>query len=189
MRLVALPDHGDKRIGELSGGQKQRVAVARALAVEPKVLLLDEPLSALDLRLRQHMRAELRAIQKRVGITFIYITHDQGEALTMSDRIAVMNAGRVEQVGDGRSVYDHPATPFVASFVGENNGVAGVVEEIAQGMATLNTAIGRLTGRAGAGLVPGALATIFVRPEALGLCRARGDAESFGRIRQRGLRG
>ena len=170
LRLVALPDHGDKRIGELSGGQKQRVAVARALAVEPKVLLLDEPLSALDLRLRQHMRAELRAIQKRVGITFIYITHDQGEALTMSDRIAVMNAGRVEQVGDGRSVYDHPATPFVASFVGENNGVAGVVEEIAQGMATLNTAIGRLTGRAGAGLIPGALATIFVRPEALGLC-------------------
>ena len=87
----------------MSGGQKQRVAVARALAVEPKVLLLDEPLSALDLRLRQHMRAELRAIQKRVGITFIYITHDQGEALTMSDRIAVMNRGHVEQVGDGRS--------------------------------------------------------------------------------------
>ena len=125
LRLVALPDQGDKRISELSGGQKQRVAVARALAVEPKVLLLDEPLSALDLRLRQHMRTELRAIQKRVGITFIYITHDQGEALTMSDRIAVMNAGQVEQVGDGRSVYDHPATPFVASFVGENNGVSG----------------------------------------------------------------
>jgi spermidine/putrescine transport system ATP-binding protein len=170
LRLVALPDHGDKRIGELSGGQKQRVAVARALAVEPKVLLLDEPLSALDLRLRQHMRAELRAIQKRVGITFIYITHDQGEALTMSDRIAVMNAGRVEQVGDGRSVYDRPATPFVASFVGENNGVTGIVEELAQGMATLDTAIGRLTGRGGAGLTRGDLATIFVRPEALGLC-------------------
>lgn len=170
LRLVALPDHGDKRIGELSGGQKQRVAVARALAVEPKVLLLDEPLSALDLRLRQHMRAELRAIQKRVGITFIYITHDQGEALTMSDRIAVMNAGRIEQVGDGRSVYDNPATPFVASFVGENNGVTGIVEEVAQGMAILDTPIGRLKGRAGAGLTRGALATIFLRPEALGLC-------------------
>ena len=102
LALVALPGMGDKKISELSGGQKQRVAIARALAVEPQVLLLDEPLSALDLRLRQHMRAELRAIQQRVGITFIYITHDQGEALTMSDRVAVMNHGVVEQVGDGR---------------------------------------------------------------------------------------
>jgi spermidine/putrescine transport system ATP-binding protein len=167
LRLVALPDQGDKRIGELSGGQKQRVAVARALAVEPKVLLLDEPLSALDLRLRQHMRTELRAIQKRVGITFIYITHDQGEALTMSDRIAVMNAGKVEQVGDGRSVYDRPTTPFVASFVGENNGVSGAVASVAEGMAILDTPIGALKGRAGAGLSAGALATIFLRPEAL----------------------
>ncbi|WP_158817829.1 ABC transporter ATP-binding protein [Methylocapsa sp. S129] len=170
LRLVALPDQGDKRISELSGGQKQRVAVARALAVEPKVLLLDEPLSALDLRLRQHMRTELRAIQKRVGITFIYITHDQGEALTMSDRIAVMNAGHVEQVGDGRAVYDRPATPFVASFVGENNGVSGIVEDIAVGMASLKTPLGVLKGRAGAGLTQGALATIFLRPEALQLC-------------------
>ena len=89
-------------MSELSGGQKQRVAIARALAVEPQVLLLDEPLSALDLKLRQHMRNELRAIQQRVGITFIYITHDQGEALTMSDRIAVMNDGVIEQVGDGK---------------------------------------------------------------------------------------
>jgi spermidine/putrescine transport system ATP-binding protein len=172
LRLVALPDQGDKRISELSGGQKQRVAVARALAVEPKVLLLDEPLSALDLRLRQHMRAELRAIQRRVGITFIYITHDQGEALTMSDRIAVMNAGRIEQVGDGRSVYDDPATPFVASFVGENNGVTGAVADIAQGIAVLDTPIGRLEGRSGAGLARGDLATIFLRPEALRLSAA-----------------
>ena len=92
--LIALPDQGDKLVSELSGGQKQRVAIARALAVEPKVLLLDEPLSALDLKLRQHMRTELRAIQKQVGITFIYITHDQGEALTMSDRVAVMSRRR-----------------------------------------------------------------------------------------------
>jgi spermidine/putrescine transport system ATP-binding protein len=178
LRLVALPDQGDKRISELSGGQKQRVAVARALAVEPKVLLLDEPLSALDLRLRQHMRTELRAIQKRVGITFIYITHDQGEALTMSDRIAVMNAGKVEQVGDGRSVYDRPATPFVAAFVGENNGVSGAVESISDGMAILRTPIGALKGRAGAGLIAGALATIFLRPEAL-VFAAPGDAPDF----------
>jgi len=99
---VALAQHAGKRVSELSGGQRQRVAVARALAVEPSVLLLDEPLSALDLKLRQYMRRELREIQKRVGITFVYITHDQGEALTMSDRIAVMNAGRIEQVGSGR---------------------------------------------------------------------------------------
>ena len=153
--------------------------MARALAVEPQVLLLDEPLSALDLRLRQHMRTELRAIQKRVGITFIYITHDQGEALTMSDRIAVMNAGHVEQVGDGRAVYDHPATPFVASFVGENNGVTGVVASIEDGLARLDTPIGALAaGAAAPDLKPGALATIFLRPEALRLA-APGAAPDF----------
>ena len=102
--LVALEGQGDKKVHELSGGQRQRVAIARALAIEPEVLLLDEPLSALDLKLRQKMRSELRAIQKRVGITFIYITHDQGEALTMSDRIAVMNEGRIEQVDTCQAV-------------------------------------------------------------------------------------
>jgi spermidine/putrescine transport system ATP-binding protein len=135
LSLVALPDQGHKRVSELSGGQKQRVAIARALAVEPKVLLLDEPLSALDLKLRQHMRNELRAIQKRVGITFIYITHDQGEALTMSDRIAVMNHGVVEQVGTGREIYAEPRTPFVAAFVGENNGIEGTVSQAASSVA------------------------------------------------------
>ena len=123
--LIALPDQGKKLVSELSGGQKQRVAIARALAVEPKVLLLDEPLSALDLKLRQHMRNELREIQKRVGITFIYITHDQGEALTMSDRIAVMSDGVIQQIADGKTIYDQPATAFVASFVGENNPLPG----------------------------------------------------------------
>ena len=126
-RLIALRGQGKKLVSELSGGQKQRVAIARALAVEPQVLLLDEPLSALDLKLRQHMRNELRDIQQRVGITFIYITHDQGEALTMSDRIAVMNDGVIEQVGDGKTIYDQPATAFVASFVGENNPFPGKV--------------------------------------------------------------
>ena len=103
--LVALGDQADKKPTELSGGQRQRVAIARALAVDPAVLLLDEPLSALDLKLRQHMCAELRSIQRKTGVTFIYITHDQGEALTMSDRIAVMNAGRIEQVGKPDEVY------------------------------------------------------------------------------------
>ncbi|MEP5068510.1 ATP-binding cassette domain-containing protein, partial [Roseibium sp.] len=98
--MIALPGVGEKKVHELSGGQRQRVAIARALAVEPDILLLDEPLSALDLKLRHHMRTELRTIQQRVGLTFIYITHDQGEALTMSDRIAVMNAGVIEQIGD-----------------------------------------------------------------------------------------
>src|SRR5579863_221178 len=167
LSLVALPGTGDKKISELSGGQKQRVAIARALAVEPQVLLLDEPLSALDLRLRQHMRTELRAIQQRVGITFIYITHDQGEALTMSDRVAVMNHGVVEQVGDGHAIYDRPATPFVASFVGENNGISGRVRGVSNGLAEIETPLGVLRGRDGGGLTAGAAATLYVRPERL----------------------
>ncbi|WP_341915209.1 ABC transporter ATP-binding protein [Ferrovibrio terrae] len=165
--LIALPDQGGKRVDELSGGQKQRVAIARALAVEPKVLLLDEPLSALDLKLRQHMRNELRAIQRRVGITFIYITHDQGEALTMSDRIAVMNRGVIEQVGDGRSVYEAPRTAFVASFVGENNAFIGKVVASDSGIAVVETPIGLLKGRNARGLVKGSEAVLFIRPDAL----------------------
>ena len=128
LELVALPEQGDKQCDALSGGQRQRVAIARALAAEPDVLLLDEPLSALDLKLREHMRTELRAIQQRVGITFIYITHDQGEALTMSDQVAVMREGVIEQVADGNTLYDEPASAFVASFVGENNVFRGTVE-------------------------------------------------------------
>ena len=131
--LIALSGQGDKKVHELSGGQRQRVAIARALAIEPDVLLLDEPLSALDLKLRQRMRTELREIQKRVGITFIYITHDQGEALTMSDRVAVMNEGELEQVGLCDDVYDYPHTPFVATFVGENNPFYGKVLSINNG--------------------------------------------------------
>jgi spermidine/putrescine transport system ATP-binding protein len=167
LELIALPGQGGKRVDELSGGQKQRVAIARALAVEPRVLLLDEPLSALDLKLRQHMRNELRAIQRRVGITFIYITHDQGEALTMSDRIAVMNRGVIEQVGDGRSIYEAPRTAFVASFVGENNAFIGRVLASDDGIAVVETAIGPLRGRNARGLVKGSDAVLFVRPEAL----------------------
>lgn len=165
--LIALSGYGDRLPGELSGGQRQRVAIARALAIEPQVLLLDEPLSALDLKLRQHMRAELRALQKRTRVTFIYITHDQSEALAMSDRIAVMNAGAVEQIGTPRALYDSPATPFIATFVGENNAVPGRVTEIAEGMAVLDSPAGRLRGRAGPGLVAGQAARLYVRPEAL----------------------
>jgi spermidine/putrescine transport system ATP-binding protein len=174
--LIALQGQGQKLVSELSGGQRQRVAIARALAVEPKVLLLDEPLSALDLKLRQHMRNELRAIQQRVGITFIYITHDQGEALTMSDRIAVMSDGVIEQVGDGKAVYDAPETPFVASFVGENNPFSGRVIRADADGAVIETPFGNLRGRNPKGLKIADKAILFVRPESFKLGKGAADA-------------
>lgn len=123
--LVQLPGFQARKPSQLSGGQRQRVALGRALINHPKVLLLDEPLGALDLKLRQQMQVELKAIQKRVGITFIFVTHDQEEALTMSDRMAVFKEGKIEQVGSPADVYEHPATPFVAGFVGTSNLVSG----------------------------------------------------------------
>ncbi len=170
--MIALTGQGDKLPSELSGGQKQRVAIARALCAEPDVLLLDEPLSALDLKLRQHMRTELREIQKRVGITFIYITHDQGEALTMFDSVAVMKAGIIDQIDDGKSIYNDPATAFVASFVGENNVFRGKVSKISKGQAVVETnRTGNLRGRISTGamgnLKVGDEAMMFIRPEAL----------------------
>jgi putative spermidine/putrescine transport system ATP-binding protein len=125
LELVRLSGYGDRKPAQLSGGQRQRVALARALINHPKVLLLDEPLGALDLKLRQQMQVELKAIQQRVGITFIFVTHDQEEALTMSDRIAVFNLGKVEQVGTPAEIYEHPSTSFVAGFVGVSNLVKG----------------------------------------------------------------
>ncbi|WP_176084349.1 ABC transporter ATP-binding protein [Martelella sp. HB161492] len=167
--MIALPGQGDKKVHELSGGQRQRVAIARALAVEPDILLLDEPLSALDLKLRQHMRSELRAIQQRVGLTFIYITHDQGEALTMSDRVAVMNSGVIEQVAAPEAIYNRPKTAFVASFVGETNAIAGKIASQTGDIAMLETNFGLLAGRAAGGrrYKPGEDCVLFVRPELL----------------------
>jgi putative spermidine/putrescine transport system ATP-binding protein len=118
---VQLPGFGSRRPAQLSGGQRQRVALARALVNQPRVLLLDEPLGALDLKLRQQMQVELKAIQRDVGITFVYVTHDQEEALTMSDRMAVFNAGRIEQVGAPAEVYERPRSEFIAGFVGVSN--------------------------------------------------------------------
>jgi len=141
--LVQLTGYGDRKPSQLSGGQRQRVALARALINHPKVLLLDEPLGALDLKLRQQMQVELKAIQQRVGITFIFVTHDQEEALTMSDRIALFNQGRIEQVGSPSEIYERPASAFVAGFVGTSNLISG---ELAQ----------RVTGKAG---------TFSIRPE------------------------
>ncbi len=177
LEMIALTGQGDKLPSELSGGQKQRVAIARALCAEPDVLLLDEPLSALDLKLRQHMRTELREIQRRVGITFIYITHDQGEALTMSDSVAVMRHGIIDQIADGQSIYDDPATPFVASFVGENNVFRGKVKSIENGTAVIATnrtgeLRSRIASAARDSLKVGDAAMIFIRPEALNIATA-----------------
>ncbi|MEZ5935661.1 MAG: ABC transporter ATP-binding protein [Alphaproteobacteria bacterium] len=174
LELIALKGQGDKLVSELSGGQRQRVAIARALCAEPDVLLLDEPLSALDLKLRQHMRTELRAIQRQVGITFIYITHDQGEALTMSDHVAVMREGVIDQVADGKTIYDDPATPFVASFVGENNVFRGKVKSVVDGHAIVATnrsgeLRGRIAGSAKGTLAVGDDAMLFIRPEAFSI--------------------
>ncbi len=125
LELVQLKGMGDRKLTQLSGGQRQRVALARSLINQPTVLLLDEPLGALDLKLRQQMQIELKAIQARLGITFVYVTHDQEEALTMSDRMAVFNQGKIEQIGSPSQVYEHPATSFVANFVGVSNLISG----------------------------------------------------------------
>jgi putative spermidine/putrescine transport system ATP-binding protein len=125
LAAVRLDTYGDRMPSEMSGGQRQRVALARALVNRPRVLLLDEPLGALDLKLREQMQVELKAIQREVGITFVFVTHDQEEALTMSDRIAVFNAGRIEQIGTAAEVYERPATEFVAGFVGTSNLLRG----------------------------------------------------------------
>ncbi|MGP3775528.1 ABC transporter ATP-binding protein [Streptomyces sp. SDT5-1] len=133
LESVRLEGFGARRPGQLSGGQRQRVALARALVVRPRVLLLDEPLGALDLKLREQMQTELKELQREVGITFVLVTHDQEEALALSDRVAVLNAGRVEQVGTPRELYEHPASAFVASFVGTSNTLTGAAAELLVG--------------------------------------------------------
>ena len=135
LALVRLDHLAQRKVGQLSGGQQQRVALARALAPKPKVLLLDEPLSALDLQLRKEMQMELKRLQHETGITFVFVTHDQEEALTMSDRIGVMSAGRILQIGSPRDIYTRPANRFVASFIGETNFLPGLYR---QGLVTLN---------------------------------------------------
>lgn len=128
--MVQLTSFKDRRPAQLSGGQQQRVALARAMVFEPQLILMDEPLGALDRRLREHMQIEIKNLHARIGTTIIYVTHDQSEALTMSNRVAVFNRGRIEQIASPRDIYDLPATPFVANFMGESNSLPGVVERI-----------------------------------------------------------
>ena len=161
--LVGLADRSGARPEELSGGQRQRVALARSLVNMPKVLLLDEPLGALDLKLRRQMQVELKRIQREVGITFIYVTHDQEEALTMSDRVGVMNAGRLEQVDVPEGLYEQPATAFVAGFIGSSNLLAGT--RVAEGIKLdAGLVVPVPHGRATA-LSPGEPVVISLRPE------------------------
>jgi len=190
LAMVRLEGFGGRRPSQLSGGQRQRVALARALVNRPRVLLLDEPLGALDLKLRQQLQVELKRIQQDVGITFVYVTHDQEEALTMSDRIAVVDGGRIVQIGAPREVYERPDSPFVAGFVGVSNLLELPVERIADDSVHLRLGDGDgVLAAAGEGAAPGRVAVVTVRPErialqdvaepvAAGRCHARGTVRA-----------
>jgi spermidine/putrescine transport system ATP-binding protein len=178
LELVRLTGYDRRGPGELSGGQQQRVALARALVCEPTVLLLDEPLGALDLKLRRQLQVELKRVQVEVGITFVYVTHDQEEALALSDRIAVMNGGRIEQLGTPEELYDRPRTRFVADFIGTTNLLSGIVASATAGEAIVDLAAGgRCVVRAD-GLAIGASVELAVRPEALELVTPAPDADA-----------
>jgi spermidine/putrescine transport system ATP-binding protein len=168
LEIVDLTGREKRRPGQMSGGQQQRVALARALVNRPRALLLDEPLGALDLKLRQLMQVELKRIQREVGITFVYVTHDQGEALTMSDRIAVMNDGCMEQLGSPRDIYEHPASKFVAGFIGTSNLLSGEVGEVSGGHAMISYGTDErivVPLRDGAAVSGGQQVELTVRPE------------------------
>jgi spermidine/putrescine transport system ATP-binding protein len=183
LERVGLPGAQHKRVDQLSGGQKQRVAIARSLVLEPTLLLLDEPLGALDLKLREHMKIELKQLQADFGTTFVYITHDQSEALVLSDRVAVMNAGRFEQVGTPQELYYQPRTPFVAGFVGANNRFAGNAVRSDGGIVELLTADGlAVRARASGPIAAGDPVEAFMRPEVIGLAR---DASELASTAQR----
>ena len=172
LALVKLSDFAARKPAQLSGGQQQRVALARALAPGPKVLLLDEPLSALDLKLRQDMRVELKQLQQDTGITFVFVTHDQEEALTMSDRIAVMSAGEIQQIGTPTDIYEAPVNRFVADFIGETNFLNVVVDDVSGPLWRCRIGDFGIMSQPGDGFAVGARATISVRPERLAVSGA-----------------
>ncbi len=184
LELVQLSQFAHRKPSQLSGGQQQRVALARALAPQPRVLLLDEPLSALDMKLRKSMQIELKHIQRETGITFIFVTHDQEEALTMSDRIAVMSAGEVQQLGTAREIYERPRNMFVADFIGDTNLLEVTVDRIEDGRAACHLGGGHeLTCDAVAGINTGAHVHLSVRPERLFLSSQPSETESLrGRV-------
>jgi len=179
LSLVELEGREKRKPRQLSGGQQQRVALARALVNRPRALLLDEPLGALDLTLRQAMQLELKRIQREVGITFVYVTHDQEEALTMSDRLVVMNAGRIEQLGSPRELYERPGTRFVANFIGTSNIVSGRLERRGDGWALAGLGSDERVLVQADAVPPGLEAEIAVRPEKIVL-RAETDPPSSG---------
>jgi spermidine/putrescine transport system ATP-binding protein len=183
LKLVRMEQLANRRTSQISGGQQQRVALARALAPQPKVLLLDEPHSALDYKLRKDMQIELKRLQGETGITFIFVTHDQEEALTMSDRIAVMSAGKILQVGAPRDIYDRPAERFVADFIGESNFLKGEIAGTAGGRATVRLSSGaEIPASLPEGFSPTGAVTIVVRPEHAQLAAANGDASLSGTV-------
>src|SRR5690606_24902957 len=173
---VGLEGLENRHPGQLSGGQQQRVALARSLVVEPSILLLDEPLSNLDAKLRERMRSELKALQRRTGITFIYVTHDQSEAMALSDRIAVFHGGRLQQVGTPRAIYERPANLFVADFMGLVNKVTGPVIERDGSIAVIAIGEHRLAARIEA--EPGPTATVVIRPEAIAFTEPAGSGKN-----------
>ncbi len=181
LERISLPGIGARRVEELSGGQKQRVAIARCMVLEPDVLLLDEPLGALDLKLRERMKVELKSLQAAFDTTFVYITHDQSEALVMSDAIAVMNEGRFEQIGTGRDLYYRPDTAFVAGFVGDTNRWGGRIERLDGDSMALRTDTGMILRGAthGRAFAVGDRADVFVRPEAIRISYAEDDLSQF----------
>src|SRR5437773_4996042 len=181
LTFVGLGGMGGRWPNQLSGGQQQRVAVARALVIEPQVLLLDEPLSNLDAKLREQLRVELRILQRRLGMTFVYVTHDQDEALSLSDWIAVMNAGKVEQAGTPWEIYYHPRTAFLADFVGAVNLVPGTVREVRGDEVVVAFGERTVTGRrpSGLALAAGRELRLCVRPEALALRPPAADPDGF----------
>jgi spermidine/putrescine transport system ATP-binding protein len=187
LEMVRLTQLGERAPRQLSGGQQQRVALARALVNRPRVLLLDEPLGALDLKLRKEMQLELKHLQTGLGITFVYVTHDQEEALTMSDRIVLMRQGGVAQIGSPRSLYDRPTSRYVADFVGETNLLSGTVVESVGDVVTLKVGDAMLRGLTDSALAPGTDAWLAVRPEVVSLLEgsppARWNAAS-GTVRE-----
>ena len=178
LELVQMQDYALRRPNQLSGGQQQRIALARALAPEPKVLLLDEPLSALDLKLRQAMRVELKTLQKETGITFVFVTHDQEEALTMSDRIAVINQGSIQQIGNPEEIYEKPSNQFVANFIGEANLILGKCEKTGiNGICKLQTGH-KISINIPDKFNKGDNLTIFIRPERIKINKSKGSSLS-----------